>query len=31
MFFIPLFYRLVSSRESRRHAEAPGITAEIAS
>ena len=31
VFFIPLFYRLVSTRESRRHTEAPGMTAEIAS
>ena len=30
MFFIPLFYRLVSAKESRRHAEAPVINAETA-
>jgi multidrug efflux pump len=31
MFFIPLFYRLVSTREPKPHAEASGNTAEIAS
>ena len=30
VFFIPLFYRLVSTRESRRHAEAAAMTAEVA-